>query len=53
MLGSEEEWKSLIDKLDLLKAIGQALQMAEWFSKAVLKNLNSGDFPPTRIGGAG
>ena len=49
MLGSEEEWKSLIDKLeqveDLLKAIGQALQMAEWFSRAVLKNLNSGDFP--------
>ena len=57
MLGSEEDWKSLIDKLDqvkdLLKAIGLALQMAEWFSKAVLKNLNSGDFPPTRIGGAG
>ena len=48
MLGSEEDWKSLIDKLDqvkdLLKPIGQALQMAEWFSRAVLKNLNSGDF---------
>ena len=49
MLGSEEDWKSLIDKLDqvkdLLKAIGQALQMAEWFSKAGLKNLKSEDFP--------
>ena len=45
MLGSEEEWKSLIDKLDLLKDICQALQMAEWFSKAGLKNLKSEDFP--------
>ena len=45
MLGSEEDWKSLIDKLeqveDLLKPIDQVLQMAKWFasSKAVLKNL--------------
>ena len=45
MLGSEEDWKSLIDKLeqveDLLKPIDQVLQMAKWFasSKAILKNL--------------
>ena len=45
MLGSEEDWISLIDKLeqveDLLKPIDEVLQMAEWFSssKAVLKKL--------------
>ena len=45
MLGSEEDWISLINKLeqveDLLKPIDEVLQMAEWFSssKNVLKKL--------------
>ena len=45
MLGTEDDWKRLIDKLeqveDLLRPIDQVLQMADWFatSKAVLKNL--------------
>ena len=45
MLGTEDDWKKLIDKLeqveDLLRPIEQVLQMAKWFtsSKAVLKNL--------------
>ena len=45
MMGTEDDWKRLIDKLetveDLLKPIDQVLQMAEWFtsSKVVLKNL--------------
>ena len=42
MLGTEDDWKRLIDKLeqaeDFLKPIDQVLQLADWFtsSKAVL-----------------
>ena len=45
MMGTEDDWKRLIEKLEqvevLLKPIDYVLQMADWFarSKAVLKNL--------------
>ena len=45
MLGAEDDWMSLIDKLEkvesLLKPIDQTLQMANWFDscKMTLKNL--------------